>query len=277
MPRRTPTLSLALLLALASGCRDGDPPAQVTPAPEPRASGVGRLPKIHAMGNRALASEARRAALVPRLAVQADGGVAPAASAAPAAPPRIWSFDKDKADAAPAGFDFAASAGKPGKWRVVADPAAPSGPNVLAQLDADPTEGRFLTAVAAEPSLRDARVSVRCKPVSGKVDQACGLVLRFQDPKDYYVARFNALEKDFNLYAVKEGKRTLVGGWKSDTINAAWHEVRVDARGDHLELYWEGTRVYEATDKTFPDAGRFGLWTKADAVTQFDELSVTAL
>ena len=159
----------------------------------------------------------------------------------------------------------------------MADPAASTPPNVLAQLDPDRTDARFLTAVAVEPSVRDARVSVRCKPISGKVDQSCGLVARFQDAKNYYVARANALEKDVNLYVVKDGKRTLLGGAKSATVTLAWHELRVDAKGDHLEVWWDGTKVYEVDDKAFPGAGRFGLWTKADSVTQFDDLSITAL
>ncbi len=271
MTRRTLLLTSALALA---GCQDGAPPSEApetaAAAPETPAPTMFRAPKVHPIGARALLPGAQHSILL----IQADAGDAPAV---PTAPPVTWSFDKDKADAAPPGFDFAASAGKPGKWRVVADPSAPTGPNVLAQLDPDRTDARFVTAVAAEPSLRDARASVRCKPVSGKVDQACGLVLRFKDPKNYYVARFNALEKDFNLFVVKDGKRNTLGGWKSDTITAAWHDIRVDARGDHLELYWEGARVYETDDKTFPDAGRFGLWTKADSVTYFDELSVTAL
>jgi hypothetical protein len=206
----------------------------------------------------------------------ADAGGAPDAGPGPA-PAHVASFDKDKPDEAPAGFEFAASAGKPGKWRVKADPGAPSGPNVLAQLDADKTDARFLTAVSADPSLRDARVSVRCKPVSGKVDQACGVVLRFKDAKNYYVARANALEKNVNLYVVKDGKRTLVGGWNGATFGDAWHELRADAKSDHFEVYWDGTRVYEADDKTHPDAGRAGLWTKADSVTYFDDFSVTPL
>ena len=102
-------------------------------------------------------------------------------------------------------------------------------------------------------------------------------MLRFQDEKNYYLARANALEKDVNVYVVKDGKRASLGGWKGANFGDAWHELRLEARSEHLELYWDGTRVYEATDKTLPDAGRVGVWIKADSVTYFDDLALTPL
>ncbi len=275
--RRTET-ALLTALALLAGCRD-DPPAP-TAAPETAAPAeqaptatLRRPSKIRPGAVRALVPGTRVGLRPPD-----DGGAPDAAAAEPApAPARVWAFDKDKADEAPAAFDFATSTGKPGKWRVVADPGAASPPGALAQLDTDSTQARFLTAVAAEPSLHDLRVSVRCKTISGKVDQACGLVVRFKDPKNDYVARARSLEKNVNLYVVKDGKRTLLGGWKGEVPSGAWHELRLDAKGDHLETYWDGAKVYEVDDKTFPDPGRIGLWTKSDSVTYFDDLSVTAL
>ena len=117
---------------------------------------------------------------------------------------------------------------------------------------------------------------MRCKPISGKVEQACGLLARFKDPKSYYVARASALGKDVGLYVVKDGKITRLGGGKVP-FGEGWHELRVEARGDHLQVLWDGTRTYEADDKTYPEAGRVGVWTKADSVTYFDDLSVTPL
>lgn len=272
-------------LALLAGCRDEDPPPAPATPPAPTSSSEGphRTAKLRPQAMRAIAPGVRRnlfatdaGAAAGPAADAADASAAAADASAPA-PARTWSFDQEKAGEAPAGFELAVSAGKPGKWQVLADPGAATAPNVLAQLDADKTEGRFLTAVAAEPSLRDVRISARCKAVSGKVDQSCGVVARYKDAKNYYVARANALEKDVNLYVVKDGKRTLVGGAKGVTIGNGWHEIRLEAKGEHLEISWDGARVYAADDKTFPDAGRVGLWTKADSVTHFDEISVLAL
>jgi hypothetical protein len=275
---KSSTLVALSLLSLA-GCKDDPPP----PAPAPAeantaAEGPARSPKVHPAGVMAVNPAVRRAIMQPLL--QGDAGIetdAGAEAGAPASATRSWSFDKDKVDEAPASFEFLASAGKPGKWVVKADPAAPSAPNVLAQLDTDKTDARFLTAVLAEPTLRDGRVSVRCRPVSGKVDQACGLVARFKDAKNYYVARANALEKNVNLYVVKDGKRTLIGGTTGSAFGDGWHELRLEAKSEHFEVFWDGARVYAGDDKTFPDAGRVGLWTKADSVTYFDELAVTPL
>jgi hypothetical protein len=253
-------LCLIAPLALAA-CRD-KPPAGGAAAP----------------ASAAATTASAAASATPAASASAVPSAAPTATEAPAAgPTRTWSFDKDKADAPPAGFDFFKTGGKAGKWLVKADPGAPSAPNVLAQLDGDKTDLRFATAVAVEPSLRDARVSVRCKMISGKVDQACGVVLRFKDEKNYYVGRVNALEKNVNLYVVKDGKRSLLGGWSGATIADTWHEIRLEAKGAELGLFWDGTKIYETNDKTHADAGRAGLWIKADSVTYFDEFAVTPL
>ena len=186
-----------------------------------------------------------------------------------------WSFDADTEGSPPAGFTFAKTdGGRMGRWIVRASAGAPSGGKVLAQVDDDQTDGRFALAVANEPSLRDLRLSVKCKPVSGRVDQACGLVFRYRDEDNYYVARANALEDNVNLYHVVDGRRRQFAGWKGRVTGGEWHSLRVDAAGEDLEVYWDGKKVIDAEDATFRDAGKVGLWTKADSITEFDDLTV---
>jgi hypothetical protein len=115
---------------------------------------------------------------------------------------------------------------------------------------------------------------VKCKPLSGRVDQACGLVFRYRDENNYYVTRANALEGNVRLYAVKDGRRQQFATWSGDVVQDRWGELRVEARGNHLVAFWNGTKVIDADDATFPEAGRVGLWTKADSVTAFDNLTV---
>ena len=195
-----------------------------------------------------------------------------------AASTAAWSFDSDQADAAPVGFSFGRTgSGRPGRWIVRSEKDAPSGPNVLAQTDADDTDSRFPVAVADEPSLRDLKLSVRCKPISGKVDQACGLVFRYRDENNYYLTRANALEGNVRLYYVKNGRRKQFASWSGEVSSSAWHELRAEAKGDHFQIYWDGEKAIDADDKTFPDTGRNGLWTKADSVTYFDDLTVAPL
>jgi hypothetical protein len=191
---------------------------------------------------------------------------------------KSWSFDAEAPDKPPSGFSFGRTgSGAAGRWVVRAEKDAPSGGQVLTQIDTDATDYRFPVAAADAPSLKDLRLSVKCKPVSGAIDQACGLVFRYKDENNYYLTRANALEDNVRIYFVKNGKRREFAGWSGKVTGKAWHELRVDAKGDHFEVYWDGKKVVDAKDETFSDAGRVGVWTKADSVTYFDDLSVAPL
>lgn len=198
-----------------------------------------------------------------------------AVSSADAPKPARWSFDDEKPGGPPRGFTFGRTgSGAAGKWTVKVVDDAPSGKHVLAQLDADGTSNRFPVAVADAPELVDLAVSVKCKPVSGKVDQACGLVLRYQDANNYYVTRANPLEDNVRIYYVKDGKRRELASWSGKIAANAWHDYRIEAKGDRFVVSFDGKQVLDVKDTTFTKAGKAGLWTKADSVTYFDDLSV---
>jgi hypothetical protein len=213
----------------------------------------------------------------PGESVPAKSTAAPAAKTAE--PARgIWSFDADKPDAPPTGFSFGRTGqGKEGRWRVAVASDAPSKPNVLVQQDADPTDYRFPVAVAESSSFRDVRLAVSCKPISGNVDQGCGLVWRYADPNNYYLTRANALEDNVRLYHVKDGQRVEFASWSGKVASKQWHKLRVDAKGDRFEVYFDDKKVLDAKDATFANAGKVGVWTKADSVIQFDDLSASPL
>ena len=194
---------------------------------------------------------------------------------------RTVDFTADAVGAPPAGFTFGhtARAGAPGKWVVQADGAN----KVLAQADPDPTRARFPVAVLAGVSAADVDLSVRFKPVSGKVDQAAGLVWRFRDENNYYIVRANALEHNVVLYKVENGRRTDLPvkgegrtyGRKATVPSGAWSTLRVVAQGPRFEVHFNGAKLFEVEDTTFTAAGTVGLWTKADSITLFDDLTVT--
>lgn len=258
MSRRALTWAAAALL-LGTACSEKTGPAQPGPSASASAAVV------------ASAAEPTASAAVAASA-SAAGSSSAGAAAGPA--PKVTSFEADKVDEAPGGFDLVKTGGgKKGKWIVRKDP---NGTNVLAQLEADPVDTRLLAAVTGEPA-RDVRASVRCKPISGKVERACGLVFRFADEGNYYVARASAVDKDVLLFVVKGGKRTKIGGWKGAVFGDAWHDLAAQAKGDHLEVFWDGTRIFEIDDKTISAAGKVGVWTRADSVTWFDDLSVAVL
>ena len=188
---------------------------------------------------------------------------------------KLWTFDTDRVGEAPTGFLFGRTgSGRVGRWVVQAEDDAPSSPNILAQVDADQTDYRFPVAVANEPILRDMRLSVKCKPVSGAVDQACGLVFRYQDENNYYITRANALEGNIRLYHVVRGDRRQFAGWNGPVATGVWHALKVEAEGDHFLVFWDGQQIMDAHDQTISQAGKVGVWTKADSVTYFDDLKV---
>lgn len=189
-------------------------------------------------------------------------------------------FSDDTVGQPPKGFEFGhtAKTGAPGKWVIQAEGAN----KYLVQADPDSTRSRFPVAVLSDVSAADLDLSVRFKPVSGRVDQAAGLVWRYRDQDNYYIVRANALEDNVVLYKVENGKRIdlpLKGegrtyGKKVDVPAGRWSTLRVIATGPLFEVYSNGTKLYEVEDGTFTQAGKVGVWTKADSVTQFDDLTV---
>jgi hypothetical protein len=211
-----------------------------------------------------------------RLALSIAVGVTLMAHAAT----RKVDFSQDAVGQPPKGFEFGhtAGVGSPGKWVIQAD----GGNKVLAQADADSTRSRFPVAVLTEVSGADVDLSVRFKPISGRVDQAAGLVWRYQNQDNYYIVRANALEDNVVLYKVERGKRTDLPvkgegrtyGKKAEVPAGQWSILRVVANGRLFAVYFNGTKLYEVEDATFGEPGKVGVWTKADSVTQFDDLTV---
>jgi len=205
---------------------------------------------------------------------------APAEAPAPLQPAGAsftYNFDSDSPGGLPAKFHSARTGqGAEGKWVVMADPTAPSKPNVVAQTSTDSTDYRFPLLIADEGSFKDLEISVRFKAVSGKVDQAGGLVFRLKDANNYYIVRANALEDNYRLYHVVDGRRRQFAGANFKVTSGEWHELRVECVGNKFICYYDGAKKIEATDDTFKEADKVGLWTKADSVTYFDDLKVVA-
>jgi hypothetical protein len=191
---------------------------------------------------------------------------------------RTWNFDKDTPGKAPEGFTSALTGqGTVGQWVVTQEVTAPSAPNVLAQTSRDKTDYRFPLAIAEGASYKDPTLSVKFKAVSGTVDQGAGLLFRLRDKDNYYVVRANALENNFRLYHVVNGRRIQFAGANFKVSSQAWHEIKVEARGEDFKCYYDGQLKFTAKDGTFKEAGKVGLWTKADSVIYFDDLTAREL
>jgi hypothetical protein len=180
----------------------------------------------------------------------------------------VWNFDADNVGSIPKSFTE-----EVGEWKVIADPTAPSRPNVLAQL-AKNSGSTFNLTLITDTNWKDVDISVKVKAIAGREDQGGGLIWRAKDAKSYYVARYNPLEDNYRLYKVHKGRRSQL---QSADIkhSKGWHSLRVTMEGDHIQCYYDGKKYLDVKDSTFPESGRIGLWTKADAQSHFDDLIVS--
>lgn len=187
-----------------------------------------------------------------------------------------WTFEGDRPGQPPAGFSFVrVGEGRPGNWAVRTVTEGAQSRAVLAQTDPEPDKKRLLLAVAEAPvPFADLTARVRCMMLAGVLDQTCGLVVRYQDEHNHYVARADARSGNVRLYRVKDGGRAQVAQWTGTVAPGVWHELRVDAIGDRFVVFFDGRPVIDAHDGALARPGRLGLWTKSDALTYFDELSV---
>lgn len=179
-----------------------------------------------------------------------------------AAAPRLWTFEDDAPGAPARGFTTAS-----GTWGVV---SLPEGGKALAQSASSPDDV-FNVALADGASAQDLDLSVRLRAVAGKDDQGGGLVWRARDAKNYYIARFNPLEDNFRVYHVVAGVRTQLQS-ADVKYSSDWHTLRVTMTGDHITGGLDGKPLLDVRDATIKGAGMVGLWSKADARTQFDDL-----
>ena len=166
--------------------------------------------------------------------------------------------------------------GEAGQWAVIADPTAADG-SAIAQVSKDRTDYRFPLAVYKPYSSKDVEVSVRFKPVTGTVDEAGGIAVRLSTPDDYYVARANALEDNVRFYRVVKGRREQLASANAKVSANQWHTLVLKVEGDRFSGSFDGKALLSAQDRTFPDAGKVALWTKADSVTHFDRLTIEPL
>jgi len=209
---------------------------------------------------------ARAVAIATTVLVAACGGAGTATvrySPGPAAPAQTFSFDHDAAGQVPGGATVFS-----GSWRVRQEAGAPSPPNALCQTGT----AEFPAIQLGDGVFTDVSVSVRFKAISGRQDQAGGVIFRVQDAGNYYILRANALEGNVNLYRYVGGQRSDIKDGSAEVSAGRWHELRAVATGGHLQGFFDGRMVVEADDSTFK-AGKVGLWTKSDSITCFDDLA----
>jgi hypothetical protein len=193
-----------------------------------------------------------------------------------AAAGRVVNFDNGPLGKTPSDWTVAmTNHGHAPQWEIVKDMSAATPPYVLAQVSADPARDRYPLAVFNGVTFRDGDVSVRIKPVSGREVQAGGLVWRYRDENNYYLARANALEKNVQVFKVENGiRKPLMLGVHHEIPTNAWSILKVSARGNRFQVYMDHRRILQGWDNTFMSGGKVGLWTVADSVTYFDDFRI---
>lgn len=211
-------------------------------------------------------------AVIVALFVAACGGQRTVTGQQPTGPtagpePARWTFDQDAVGGPPQGATVFS-----GTWAVCAETDAPSPPNVLCQTGT----ATFPAIQLSDTLYSDVVLSARFKPVSGRTDQAAGLIFRIQDKDNYYIVRGNALENNVNIYKYVNGQRLTIKEGNASVLSGQWQELRAEAVSHGIRAYLNGELVVEAADATYA-AGTVGLWTKADSVTCFDDVEAQGL
>jgi hypothetical protein len=178
-------------------------------------------------------------------------------------------FDETAVGALPQDWKCGVTGKGTPRWQVEADATAPSKPNVLKQSG----RGTFPWCVKNGVSMPDGYVEVRFKPIAGSEDQAGGVVWRWRDGDNYYVARANALENNVSLYYTVGGRRNTIKYVNAPVPKNTWNLLRVDCSGADIKVSLNGKTYIEVRDDHITGSGSVGLWTKADSVTAFDDFS----
>jgi hypothetical protein len=190
--------------------------------------------------------------------------------------PRTFQFSKDEVGETPSGWQAARTGkGKGSVWKVVKDDTAPSRSGFVLAQTALGAGSLFNVCVAEDTNFKDVELGVAFKAMHGKKDQGGGLVWRYLDANNYYIARMNPLEDNFRVYKVVAGKRIQLDTKEALKVPVGeWHTMKIKHVGDAIECWLDGKKYLEAKDDAITKPGKVGLWTKADARTYFDQFVV---
>jgi hypothetical protein len=187
------------------------------------------------------------------------------------------SFESNQIGATPEGWTATLTGKGDSRWTVERDETAPSKSKILKQ------SGRatYPLLLKNDTNIKDGFVEVKFKAVAGSQDRAAGVVWRARDANNYYVLRANALEDNFVLYKTVDGVRSSLdivgrkGGYGVTVAVPAntWHSLRIDFKADRFGASFNGKQLFEVKDSTFTGTGKVGLWTKADSIVLFDQMT----
>ena len=183
-----------------------------------------------------------------------------------------FNFENYTLGKAPTGWTaYLTGKGDLGKWQILEE----NGNKILAQTSRENFGYHFDVIVNDELSYKDVEITVKFKGTDGEEDQGGGPVWRYQDANNYYIARANPLENNYRVYKVIDGNRKQLKTINMDIKSGKWYTLKITMKGDKISCFFNGKLTLETTDNSFPNTGKIGLWTKADAVTYFDDFQVS--
>jgi hypothetical protein len=184
----------------------------------------------------------------------------------------IYDFENDETGSQPKGWEITETASKDklATWSVVKE----SGEKAFAITKTLNTKRTYNLAIAPKPVLKDVDIRLMVKSGTGKEDQGGGPIWRCKDKDNYYIARWNPLETNYRVYYVKDGKRKQIATAKAYLDTSKWHEIRIIMKDNKITAFLNGVQSMVVEDDTFAEAGKVGLWTKADAATAFDKFQI---
>jgi hypothetical protein len=195
-----------------------------------------------------------------------------------AAPVQIWNFDRDQPGTLPSDFSIGTlfDGRSAGDWQVLSTDRAKSPPHVLGQLQRKGAEHAYKTLLIN--SLRGSNLDLQVSflAIEGKADMGGGLIWRAADDRNYYLTRANPLEQNIRIYRVAKGVRQMIQNFDQIIDVRSWHTLRVVMKGCRVQVLFDEKQIFELCDETFKE-GKIGLWTKSDAVTYFDDLTLHIL
>lgn len=191
----------------------------------------------------------------------------------------VLDFEDVPIDQLPEGWKVTATnqKGPQATWKVIEDKTAPSGKKVLAMLSPNhDSEVTFNICWTDFVLFRDGEIEISFKAIKGEKDQGGGPIWRYQDHNNYYIARANPLENNFRVYKVVNGNRKQLASANVEITSGKWHTIKIISMQDKIQLFYDGKFYLEVKDTAF-EQGSIGLWTKADAITAFDDIKLKLL
>jgi len=182
-----------------------------------------------------------------------------------------FTFDNYEAGKTPSGWsNYFTGKGGLGHWEIL----DVEGNKILAQVSKENYGYHFDVIVYDDLSCTDVEITVKFKGVEGSEDQGGGPVWRYQDADNYYIARANPLENNYRVYKVINGNRKQLKSVNMEINTGKWYTLKITMEGDEINCYFDGELKLKTSDSSFSNPGKTGLWTKADAVTYFDDFEV---